>query len=316
MNIVILDYLTLGQDLDLSGASRFGNVTKYTVTKQEDAAERIKDAHIVIVNKVKMNEETLKDAKNLFLICETATGYDNIDIEYCKKRRIAVANTPAYSTSCVAQVTVSMACSLMTHLNEYRGFVHSGKYQNSVSANMLEPVYHEMDGLTWGIIGYGNIGRAVGKIANAFGCRVIANKRTPTDDVECVSLEELLRRSDIISIHCPLTEETNKMIGKKELEIMKKSAIIINVARGKVWDENAVAQAIIDGNIGGVGCDVFSYEPINESHPFVKILGYDNVILTPHMAWGAFESRTRCFNTVLSNIEAYLNGKEQNLITK
>jgi glycerate dehydrogenase len=106
------------------------------------------------------------------------------------------------------------------------------------------------------------------------------------------------------------------MIGKKELEMMKKNAIIINVARGKVWDENAVAQAIIDGNIGGVGCDVFSYEPIDESHPFVKILGYDNVILTPHMAWGAFESRTRCFNTVLSNIEAYLNGKEQNLITK
>ena len=316
MNIVILDYLTLGQDLDLSGAERFGNVTKYAVTKKEEAAERIKDAHIVIVNKVKMNEETLKDAKNLILICETATGYDNIDIEYCKKRGIAVANTPAYSTSCVAQVTVSMACSLMTHLNEYRSFVHSGGYQNSVSANMLEPVYHEMDGMTWGIIGYGNIGRAVGKIASAFGCHVIANKRTPVDDCECVELDELLKRADIISIHCPLTDKTRGMIGKAQLEMMKKNAIVINVARGAVWNENDVADAVIDGKIGGIGCDVFSYEPIDESHPFVKILGYDNVILTPHMAWGAFESRTRCFNTVLSNIDAYLNGREQNLITK
>ena len=261
-----------------------------------------------------MNESVLKHAKNLKLICETATGYDNIDVEYCRSHGITVANTPAYSTSCVAQVTVSMACSLMTHLHEYRNFVHCGGYQKSVSANMLEPIYHEMDGLTWGIIGYGNIGKAVGKIASAFGCKVLANKRTPTDEVECVSLDELLRRSDIVSIHCPLTDKTNKMIGENELKMMKKSAIIINVARGKVWDEGAIANAVVNGNIGGIGCDVFSYEPIDDNHPFVKILDYDNVILTPHMAWGSFESRTRCFNTVLSNIDAYLNGKPQNIV--
>lgn len=314
MNIVILDYKTLGEDLDLSGADRFGTVTKYPVTKQEDAAERLKDADVVIVNKVKMNESALKDAKNLKLICETATGYDNIDTEYCKKRGIAVANTPAYSTACVAQVTVSMACSLLTHLHEYRRFVHNGNYQNSISANMLEPVYHEMAGMTWGIIGLGNIGKGVAKIAEAFGCRVIANKRTSDPDFECVELDYLLKNSDIISIHCPLTDKTRGMIGKEQLKIMKKNAIIINVARGAVWDEAAVAQAIIDGTIGGMGCDVFSYEPIDEKHPFTKILDRDNVLLTPHMAWGAFESRTRCFNTVLSNIEAFLEGKEQNRI--
>ena len=314
MNIVILDYKTLGDDLDLSGADKFGNVTKYPVTKQEDAAERLKDADVVIVNKVKMNESALKDAKNLKLICETATGYDNIDTEYCKKRGIAVANTPAYSTACVAQVTVSMACSLVTHLHEYRRFVHNGGYQNSVSANMLEPVYHEMSGMTWGIIGLGNIGKGVAKIAEAFGCRVIASKRTPDPDFECVELDYLLKNSDIISIHCPLTDKTRGMIGKVQLEMLKKNAIIINVARGAVWDEQAVADAIIENKIGGIGCDVFSYEPIDEKHPFVKILDRDNVLLTPHMAWGAFESRTRCFNTVLSNIEAYLNGKEQNRI--
>lgn len=314
MNIVILDYKTLGDDLDLSGAKKFGNVTKYPVTSQQDAPERIKDADIIIVNKVKMNESVLKDAKNLKLICETATGYDNIDIEYCKKRGIRVANTPAYSTNCVAQVTVSMACSLLTHLNEYRDFVHNGGYQNSISANMLEPVYHEMDGLTWGIIGFGNIGKRVGKIAEAFGCQVIVNKRTPVADYECVSLEDLLKKSDIISIHCPLTDNTKGMIGEKELNMMKESALIINVARGAVWDEKAVAKAIINGKIGGMGCDVFSYEPIDEKHPFIKILDCKNVILTPHMAWGSFESRTRCFNTVLSNIEAYLKGTPQNIV--
>ena len=314
MNIVILDYKTLGEDLDLTGADKFGTVTKYPVTKQDEAKERLKDADIVIVNKVKMVESVLKDAKNLKLICETATGYDNIDTEYCKKRGIAVANTPAYSTACVAQVTVSMACSLVTHLNEYRNFVHYGGYQNSISANMLEPVYHEMAGMTWGIIGFGNIGKGVGKIADAFGCKVIVNKRTPDPDFECVDLDYLLKNSDIISIHCPLTDKTRGMIGKEQLKMMKKDAIIINVARGAVWDEQAVADAIIDGTIGGMGCDVFSYEPIDEKHPFVKILDLDNVLLTPHMAWGSFESRTRCFNTVLSNIEAFLNGKEQNRI--
>ena len=314
MNIVILDYKTLGEDLDLSGAEKFGTVTKYPVTKQEDAPPRLENADIVIVNKVKMNENTLKNAKNLKLICETATGYDNIDTEYCRKRGIAVANTPAYSTACVAQVTVSMACSLVTHLQEYRRFVHSGGYQNNISANMLEPVYHEMSGMTWGIIGFGNIGRGVAKIAEAFGCHVLVNKRTPVPDYECVDLDYLLKNSDIISIHCPLTDKTRGMIGKEQLEMMKKNAVIINVARGAVWDEQAVADAIENRTIGGVGCDVFSYEPIDKNHPFVKILDRDNVLLTPHMAWGAFESRTRCFNTVLSNIEAYLSGREQNRI--
>ena len=314
MNIVILDYLTLGDDLDLSGASKYGTVIKYPYTKPEEAAERTKEADIIIVNKVKMNESSLKDANNLKLICETATGYDNIDIEYCKKRGILVANTPAYSTSCVAQVTVSMVCSLITHLHEYRSFVHNGGYQNSVSANMLKPIYHELDGLTWGIIGFGNIGRGVAKVAEAFGCRVIVNKRTPVNDYQCVDLEYLLKNSDIISIHCPLTSETRGMIGESELNIMKKNAIIINVARGAVWDEKAIAQAIINEKIGGIGCDVFSYEPIDKDHPFVEILNYDNVLLTPHMAWGSFESRTRCFNTVLSNIEAYMNGRKQNIV--
>ena len=314
MNIVILDYKTLGDDLDLSGAEKFGNVIKYETSTQEEAKIRVKDADIIIVNKVKMTEDVVKNALNLKLICETATGYDNIDIQYCNSRGIKVANTPAYSTSCVAQVTISMACSLMTHLNEYRNFVHDGSYQNSISANMLEPVYHEFEGLTWGIIGFGNIGRRVARVAEALGCNILVNKRTPVDDYECVGLEEILKKSDIISIHCPLSDATRGMIGKKQLEMMKRNAIIINVARGAIWDEGAVSDAILNGTIGGMACDVFSVEPLPKDHAFNKILNCENVILTPHMAWGSFESRARCYNTVLSNIEAYLDGREQNLI--
>ena len=300
--------------MDLSSVSKYGNVIKYPVTSQNDAADRVKDADIVIVNKVKMTEDVVKNAKNLKLICETATGYDNIDIECCNRLGIKVANTPAYSTSCVAQVTVSIACSLMTHLNEYRGFVHTGKYQESDSANKLTPVYHELCGLTWGIIGFGNIGKAVGKIAEAFGCNLIVNKQTPIDGYNCVDLETLLKTSDIISIHCPLTSKTKNLISKKELDLMKKNAILINVARGGVWNEDDVANAILENKIGGMGCDVFTVEPLPKAHPFNKILDKENVILTPHMAWGSFESRTRCFNTVVSNIDAFLSGREQNLI--
>lgn len=316
MNIVILDYATLGYDLDLSRAERFGTVIKYEKTTQDQARERVALADIVIVNKVKMVREVLEGAENLKLICETATGFDNIDIEYCKERGILVANTPAYSSSCVAQVTVSMVCSLATHLREYEDNIASGDYTSLGNANCLVPVYHELCGKTWGIIGFGNIGKAVGKIAEAFGCRLLVNKRTPVDGYECVDLDTLLRESDIISIHCPLSDKTRGMIGAKELDLMKNDAIIVNVARGAIWDEGAVADAILNGKIGAMGCDVFSQEPIPKNHPFTKLFGLKNVSLTPHMAWGSFESRTRCFNTVLSNIEAYLNGEPTNIVSR
>lgn len=316
MKIVILDYATLGYDLDLSGAEKYGTVEKFETSTQENAAKRIENADIVIVNKIKMTESVLKNAKSLKLICETATGYDNIDIEYCKNHGIAVTNTPAYSSPSVAQVTVSMVCSLLTHLSEYAECVSSGAYTRDGVANRLVPVYTELCGKTWGIIGYGNIGKAVGKIADAFGCRVIVNKRTPVSDYICVDLDTLLSESDIISIHCPLTDETRNMIDSSAIEKMKDGVIVVNVARGAVWDEGAVADAVLSGKIGGMGCDVFTKEPFDEGHPFYKLLSCRSVCLTPHMAWGSVESRTRCFNTILSNIDAFLRGKPQNLVTE
>ena len=316
MKIVILDYATLGYDLDLSGAEKFGTVIRYERSTQSEAKERLSDADVVIVNKVKMNRELLDSAKNLKLICETATGYDNIDIEYCRERGILVANTPAYSSDCVAQVTVSMVCSLLTHLREYEDCVSNGEYARGGNANCLVPVYHEISGKTWGIIGFGNIGRAVGKIAEAFGCRLLVNKRTKIEGYECVDLDTLLRESDIITIHCPLSDATRGMISKRELNMMKNDAIIINMARGAIWNEGEVAQAILDGKIGGMGCDVFSVEPLPDGHPFERLYGLKNVSLTPHMAWGSYESRMRCFNTVLSNIEAFLKGEPRNIVNK
>jgi glycerate dehydrogenase len=180
--------------------------------------------------------------------------------------------------------------------------------------NSLVPIYHELCGKIWGIIGYGNIGKAVGKIADAFGCKVIVNKRTPVTECECVSIDELISRADIISIHCPLNENTRNLIDVRELSMMKKDAILVNVARGGVWNEEAVANAILNGTIGAMGCDVFTKEPFDESHPFYKIKDFDNVLLTPHMAWGSFESRTRCYSTVISNIEAYLKGEPTNIV--
>ncbi len=316
MKTVILDAKTLGDDLDLSAPLEFGELEIHKTSTDDEAQERLTDAEIAIVNKIKMNEKTLARAKRIKLICVAATGYDNIDTEYCKSHGIAVANVPAYSTSSVAQLTVSMVCYLMTHLCEYRSFVHSGGYSASESANKLTPVYHEMSGLTWGIVGFGNIGRAVAKIAEAFGCRVIVNKRTPVTDFECASLDELMGSSDIISIHCPLNDSTRGMIGERELSLMKKSAIIVNAARGAVWDERAVADAVLSGKIGGVGCDVFSHEPFRSGHPFNQLLSLENVILTPHMAWGSYEARVRCFNTIIANIRAYFNGAGQNLIVR
>ena len=167
-----------------------------------------------------------------------------------------------------------------------------------------------------GIIGYGNIGKAVGKIADAFGCKVIVNKRTPDPAYECVSVDELITRSDIISIHCPLNENTRNLIDVREFSMMKSDAIVVNVARGAVWNEKAAADAILSNKIGALGCDVFTKEPFDESHPFYKIKDLDNVLLTPHMAWGSFESRTRCFDTVIKNIEAYLKGEPTNIVNK
>lgn len=308
MKIVVLDADTLGRDLDLSPLSDCGEVQIYGGTSPDQITERLDGADAVLVNKVKLNSVTLAGNVSLRLICVAATGYDNIDIPYCRERGIAVCNVVGYSTDSVAQLTVAMALSLCTHIPEYTASVSDGRYTSGGVANRLTPVYHELSGKTWGIVGYGNIGKKVAEIARAFGCRVLAYKRHP-DAPECVDLQTLLRESDIISLHTPLNAESRGMIGKAELALTDKKPIIINVARGAVWDESAVAEALTDGTVSGIGCDVYSTEPFPAEHPFFAIKDLPNVCLTPHMAWGSYEARCRCLSEIVKNIEAFKNGE-------
>jgi len=314
MKITVLDANTLGNDLDLSRLSSVGDVTVYDITEPCNVEERIKDTDVVVLNKIKLNETNLAGAKNLKLICVTATGYDNIDVAYCNTRNIQVSNIVGYSTNSVAQVTVATVLELATHIREYNRYVTSGNYTNNGVANRVSPVFHELSGKTWGIIGLGNIGKKVANIAKAFGCRVIAFKRTPDTEYECCELETLCKNSDIISIHTPLNESTRNMISKKELDMMKPSVIIYNAARGAVTDENAVADAILAGKVGAFGCDVYSIEPFPSSHPMQKIAKLDNVCLTPHMAWASFEARNLCIDEVILNIESFKNGIKRNSV--
>ena len=314
MKIIILDSATLGEDIDLSPIYAAGEVTEYKSTTLSELTERIKNAEAIVVNKIRLGEKELKDAEALKLICVTATGYDNIDTRYCKDRGIALCNVPAYSTDSVAQVTAAMALSLVCHLKEYSEFVSSGEYSTSGVANRLIPVYREISSMTWGVVGGGAIGSRVAEIATALGAKVIICRRQPDNRYENVSIDELCERSDIISLHIPLTDETRGIISRVRIEKMKNSAIIINSARGAVTDEDALAEAILEDRIGGLAVDVYSTEPFGKDHPFNKILEKSNVILTPHMAWGAAEARARCVNTIANNIICFIDQKRVNRI--
>ena len=314
MKIVLLDAATLGKGLDFSKLYSFGEVVIYENSKEDEITDRICDADIIIINKAKINDKTLSKAKKLKLICVFATGFDNVNVPAAKEKGIAVCNVKGYSTHSVAQLTVLMALTLIGRISDYTDFVKSGEYTKSGVPNHLDPVFCELYGKTWGVVGAGAIGKQVARVAEAFGCKVLAFKRTPEDGLNCVSLETLLKESDILSIHTPLNDGTRGLIGEKELDMMKPSAILINVARGAVTNEDAVAKAVLDGKIGGFASDVYSTEPFPKEHPFNALLGCKNVMLTPHMAWGAAEARARCLDEIILNINAFLKGEMRNRV--
>ena len=310
LKIVVLDAGTLGDDLDLSPLSAGGvhEVVTYKFTSPNEVAARVAGADVAVINKIRMNADTLGDSPTLRLICIAATGYDNIDLDYCREKGIGVANVVGYSSGSVSQLTVALALSLVCRLGEYTAFVSSGAYSASGAANRLTPVYHEIDGMTWGIVGYGNIGRRVADAARALGCRVVYARANPDGSPDCLSLDELCRVSDIISIHTPLSDSTRGMISRERIASMKPSAIVVNVARGAITDEAALAEALLEGRLGGIGCDVYSREPFDESHPFAALAEHPLAALTPHMAWGSYEARVRCLGEIVLNIESYLSG--------
>lgn len=314
MKIVILDKDTLGADVNLTPIRNLGDCEEYGTTPLDLVGERVADAEVVVTNKIKLNEMTLGACKNVKLICVAATGYDNIDTDFCKERGIALCNVPGYSTDSVAQVTLAMALELVTHLNEYREFVHSGKYSVSGVANKLTPVYHEISSMTWGVVGGGAIGMKVAEIAKAFGCNVLVCRRKQEGNFKLADIDTICEEADIISVHLPLSYSTRGILSRERIEKCKKNAVIINTARGAVADEKALADAIKEQRIGGLGIDVYSQEPFPADHPYTEILGYKNVCLTPHMGWGSFEARNRCIEKIAENIENFCKGESKKRI--
>lgn len=314
LTVAVLDAATLGNDVDLSVFGRFGSVRVFDTTSPEEVTAHAGGADIIILNKVKINAATLPDVGRLKLICIAATGFDNVDVGFCRENGVAVCNVVGYSTDSVAQLTAAMALYLCNRLPQFTRAVRDGSYTRGGVANMLTPVFRELRGKTWGVVGFGNIGRQVGRIAEALGCRVIGFRRHPQGDGETGDIKELCRISDLISIHLPLSGETRGIIGKSEIAEMKPGVILINTARGAVTDEQAVADAVRSGRIGGFGCDVYSVEPLPEAHPFYGIRELDNVCMTPHNGWGAYEARVRCISEITENIASFLKGVRRNRV--
>ena len=315
MKIVELDRETLGYDIDTSVLKTIGSFEEHEAADLETTREYIKDADVIIFNKTRMNEELLKDAPNVKMLAITATGFDNIDLEYCKSRGIAAANVKAYSTPAVAQHTFAMALFILEKISYYDEYVKSGKYSSQSGFCNFDEKYNELSGKTWGIIGMGNIGRSVAKIAEAFGCKVIfysASGNSTCTDYERVDLDTLLKESDVLSIHCPLSDRTRNLINRDTLKLMKKSAILINVARGPVVNDADLAEALNNGTIAGAGLDVLGVEPMEKDNPLGLIKDSRKLLITPHMAWASVESRQRCFDEVLLNIKAFIEGRERN----
>ena len=311
MKIVFLDAATIGDDLTYESFEELGEIVVYPTTSEAEFEAHVAGAEVVVINKLKLNAGNLPKAENLKLICLAATGFDNVDLTYCRAHGIGVCNVVGYSTQSVAQLTLSMALSLYTHLDEYTGFVRSGEYTQNGLANRLTPVYHEIAGKTWGIVGYGNIGKQVARVATALGCHVLVYKRTPVTDAECVDFDTVCQKSDILSLHVPLNEQTRNLLDKAHIDMLKKDSIVINVARGAVADEAALADAILADKIGGIGIDVYSKEPFDIAHPFNKIKHLPNVLLTPHMAWGGYETRVRLLGEIKENIISFFAGKSR-----
>ena len=316
MNIVVLEQNSIGLDIDLTIYKEFGNVTYYGNTVHE-VAERIKDADIVIANKARLDEESMKDAPNVKLICEFATGYDNVDLEYCKKRGIAVANVVDYSTPAVAQHTFAMALYLLERLPYYDNYVKSGIYASQDRFSNFDKPFLELEGKRWGIVGLGNIGKKTAKIAKAFGCEVVyysVTGKNSNQEYKRVEFDELLETCDFISVHCPLSDLTKNLIDYSAMKKMKKTAILLNVARGPVINNADLYRALMEGEIYAAGLDVLEKEPITDENPLSKIKDSEKLIITPHMAWASTESRTRLAVEVYENIKAFLNGEKRNIV--
>jgi lactate dehydrogenase-like 2-hydroxyacid dehydrogenase len=308
MKIVILDRVTLGSDINIDIFKEFGELVSYDKTSENETKQRVKDADIVITNKVVLRKEQIDDSA-IKLICITATGTDNVDLEYAKSKNIAVKNVADYSTSSVVQVAFAMIFYFVQKLNYYKDYVNNGEWEKSPAFTHIDEIFHELDNKRVGVIGFGNIGENLAKKAQAFDCEVVyysTSGRNSNSNYKRVELDELLQTSDIISIHCPLNDDTRNLLIYENMKNIKEGAILLNLGRGGIINEDDLAKLIDEKEIY-CGIDVVSKEPIQSSNPLLKVKNKDRLLLTPHIGWGSSESRNRLIKKVAQNIKDFLN---------
>ena len=316
MKIVITDWSTVsGGDLPYDALKKYGEVQVYDLTSYEETPDRIADADIILCNKTRLDRNNLPHAKNLKYIGLFATGYNNIDTEYCKERGIAVCNAPSYSTDSVAQLAFAMILELTNRVRDYRNLVDKGDWIKSRTFSYFPIPLMELKGKTLGIIGFGSIGAKVAEIALAFGMNILAFNRSPksAEGVQFTDLKTLLQSSDIVSLHCPLNKDSENLINAETIALMKDGAYLINTARGAVVDEQAAAEALNSGKLAGMGTDVLQTEPMREDCPLYKA---KNCVITPHIAWAGLETRQRLIGIVEDNIAAFIAGNTKNNVAK
>ena len=305
MKIVFLDATTMG-DVSFEPFEKLGDFTRYENSTPEEARERVRDLDVLLINKVIVDKELIDSAPNLKLICIAATGVNNIDVEYAASKGIPVRNAVGYSTDSVVQTTFMHILSLVGGAPYFDESVKSGSYSRSGMFTDTKWNWWELAGKTIGIIGMGNIGQKVARIAEAFGMKVCYYSTSGTGhckDYPCLSLEELLKTSDIVSVHAPLNERTLNLIGREQLSMMKPQAYLVNVGRGAIIVEEDLVQAVDDGVIAGAGVDVFVTEPLPESHPYLKMKHPERMRLSPHIAWASIEARDRLIGIMAENIQ-------------
>lgn len=310
MKIVFLDVKTIGEDIDLSGYNALGEVVKYGFSRDEQVPERVRDADVIVLNKVQVNEKTIGQADNLKLVCVTATGTNNLDKEYLERRGIAWRNVAGYSTETVAQHTFAMLLYLLEKLRYYDEYVKGGRYVNDTVFTHFAEHFTEICGKRWGIIGLGNIGRRVAGIAKAFGAEVVyysASGRPAQEGYTQVDFDTLLRTSDIISVHAPLNDCTEGLIGREAFRKMKSTCIFLNLGRGPIVKEQDLYEALVNDEIAAAGLDVLCQEPMTADNPLLKIKDSRRLYITPHIAWASVEARTKLMNIILNQIKEFFS---------
>lgn len=308
MKIIILDKKTLGADLDLTPLNKLGDVIEYETTSADETLRRIEDAEIVITNKVLITKKIMENSPQLKLIAIAATGMNNVDLETAKALNITVKNVAGYSTTSVVQHTFTMLFHLMAKLSYYNRTVKEGTWSDSNLFTDVSQPFNEIAGKSWGIIGLGTIGKEVARIAEAFGVHInyySTSGNNKINDYHHYELEELLSKSDIISIHCPLNEQTKNLINNSNLSLLKENAILLNLGRGGIINEVDLAKALNEQKFYA-GLDVIANEPIEKENPLMHIKKQDQLLITPHIAWASVEARKKLLEGIVKNIEAFI----------